>query len=112
MQAAYDETPSLDSGNSSTVLNYLQILSKYRKNNRQVTDDYMCQLVPAKTSPGAPCALAHKTSTKIRQKARRPFKKSNQANQADDGRRTAIAYGDASLSGTKKGYTPIPVKVY
>ncbi|CEG76926.1 hypothetical protein RMATCC62417_11752 [Rhizopus microsporus] len=31
MQAAYDEIPSLDSGNSSTVLNYLQVLSKYRK---------------------------------------------------------------------------------
>jgi hypothetical protein len=84
----------------------------YLYSNRQITDDYMCQLVLAKTSPGAPCALAHRTSTKARQKARRSFKKSNQANQADDGRRTVIAYGDASLSGTKKGYTPIPVKVY
>ena len=84
----------------------------YLYSNRQITDDYMCQLVLAKTSPGAPCALAHRTSTQKRQKAKRAFKKSNQVNQTDDGRRTAIAYGDASLSGMKKGYTPIPVKVY
>ncbi|CEG82341.1 hypothetical protein RMATCC62417_16421 [Rhizopus microsporus] len=31
MQVAYDEIPSLDSGNSSTVLNCLQVLSKYHK---------------------------------------------------------------------------------
>ncbi|ORE03205.1 hypothetical protein BCV72DRAFT_244565 [Rhizopus microsporus var. microsporus] len=120
MQAIYDEIPSLGSGNSSTVLNYLQALSKYRKkhreakgylySNRQITDEYMCQLVLAKTSPGAHCALAHKTSTKIRQKVRRSFKKNNHANQADDGRRTVIAYGDASLPGTKKESTPILVK--
>ncbi|CEG84310.1 hypothetical protein RMATCC62417_18131 [Rhizopus microsporus] len=122
MQATYDEIPSLDSENSSTVLNYLQVLSKYRKkhretkgylySNRQITDDYMCQLVLAKTFPGATCALAHKTRTKIRQKVRRSFKKNDQTNQADDGRKTVIAYGDTSLSGTKTGYTPIPVKVY
>ena len=84
----------------------------YLYSNRQITDDYMCQLVLAKTSPGAPCALAHKTNTQKRQKAIRAFKKSNQAIQADDGRKTVIAYGDASLSGMKKGHTPIPVKVY
>ncbi|KAL4212543.1 hypothetical protein AB4K20DRAFT_1892829 [Rhizopus microsporus] len=59
----------------------------YLYSNRQITDDYMCQL-----------------------KAIRAFKKSNQAIQADDGRKTVIAYGDASLSGMKKGHTPIPVK--
>jgi hypothetical protein len=72
----------------------------------------MCQLVLEKTSPGAPCALAHTTSTRNRQKARSTFRKSHGKNEADDGRRTLIAYGDASLPGTKKGYTPIPVKVY
>ena len=56
--------------------------------------------------------LAHKTKTQKRQKARRAFKKSNQAGEADDGRRTVIAYGDASLPGMKKRYTPILVKVY
>ncbi|ORE15940.1 hypothetical protein BCV71DRAFT_237091 [Rhizopus microsporus] len=129
MQAVYDEIPSLDSGDSNTILNYLQVLSKNRKkilcfmkgyrhretkgylySNRQITDDYMCQLVLAETSPGAPCALAHNTSTQKRQKARRVFDKSNQANPADDGRRTVIAYGDASLPGMKKRYTPILVK--
>ena len=84
----------------------------YLYSNRQITDDYMCQLVLAETSPGAPCALAHNTSTQKRQKARRVFDKSNQANPADDGRRTVIAYGDASLPGMKKRYTPILVKVY
>ncbi|KAL4214721.1 hypothetical protein AB4K20DRAFT_1881934 [Rhizopus microsporus] len=56
------------------------------------------------------CTLAHKTSTQRRQKARGSFNKSNQVNQADDGRRTVIVYGDASLVGTKKECTPIPVK--
>ena len=28
-----------------------------------------------------------------------------------EAKRTIIAYGDASLTGTKAGYTPIPVKV-
>ena len=84
----------------------------YLYSNRQITDDYMCQLVLAKTSPGALCTLAHKTSTQRRQKARGSFNKSNQVNQADDGRRTVIVYGDASLVGTKKECTPIPVKVY
>ncbi|CEG82550.1 hypothetical protein RMATCC62417_16606 [Rhizopus microsporus] len=31
MQAVYDEIPSLDSGDSNTILNYLQVLSKNRK---------------------------------------------------------------------------------
>ncbi|PHZ17602.1 uncharacterized protein RHIMIDRAFT_9687 [Rhizopus microsporus ATCC 52813] len=64
----------------------------YLYSNRQITDDYMCQLMLVKTSPGALCTLAHRTSTKTRQKARRSFKKSNQTNQVDDGRRTVIAY--------------------
>ncbi|KAG1172230.1 hypothetical protein G6F70_005214 [Rhizopus microsporus] len=131
MQVVYNEISSLDNGDSNTILNYLQVLSKnckkvfcfmkgyrqreatgYLYSNRQVADDYMCQLVLAKTSSGAPCVLAHKTKTQKRQKARRAFKKSNQAGEADDGRRTVVAYGGASLSGMKKGHTPIPVKVY
>ncbi|CEG64160.1 hypothetical protein RMATCC62417_01188 [Rhizopus microsporus] len=31
MQAVYDEMPSLDNGDSNTILNYLQVLSKNRK---------------------------------------------------------------------------------
>ncbi|CEG62848.1 hypothetical protein RMATCC62417_00108 [Rhizopus microsporus] len=95
MQAVYDEIPSLDNGDSNTILNYLQVLSKNRKKDTGIVKQkdictvigklqtITCQLVLAKTSSGAPCALAHKTSTQKRQKARRAFKKSNQANQAE-----------------------------
>ncbi|CEJ04062.1 hypothetical protein RMCBS344292_18032 [Rhizopus microsporus] len=36
MQAVYDEIPSLDSGDSNTILNYLQVLSKNRKKDTDI----------------------------------------------------------------------------
>ena len=70
----------------------------------------MCDLVLDQTAAGAPYTLAHKTSSKKRRKAKNTFKKAGGI-VAKEAKRTVIAYGDASLTGTKTGYTPIPVKV-
>ena len=82
----------------------------YLFQNRQITDSYMCDLILSQTASGAPYTLAHKTSSKKRRKAKNTFKKAGGI-VAKEAKRTVIAYGDASLTGTKTGYTPIPVKV-
>ena len=82
----------------------------YLVQNRQITDSYMYDLILGQTADGAPYTLAHRTSSKKRRKAKNTFKKANGI-VAEEAKRTVIAYGDASLTRTKAGYTPIPVKV-
>ena len=82
----------------------------YLFQNRKVTDNHMCDLVLDQTAAGAPYTLAHKTSSKKRRKAKNTFKKASGI-VAKEAKRTVIVYGDASLTGTKAGYTPIRVKV-
>ncbi|CEG64206.1 hypothetical protein RMATCC62417_01224 [Rhizopus microsporus] len=81
----------------------------YLVQNRKVTDSHMCDLVLGQTAAGAPYTLTHRTSSKKRRKAKNTFKKASGI-VAKEAKRTVIAYGDASLTGTKVGYTPIPVK--
>ena len=47
----------------------------YLYSNRQITDDYMCQLVLAKTSPGAPCAWRIRQAPKKDRKQKEPLKR-------------------------------------
>ena len=82
----------------------------YLVQNRQITDNHMCDLVLVQIAVGAPYTLAHRTSSKKRRKAKNTYKKASGI-VAKEEKRTVIAYGDASLTGTKAGYTPIPVKV-
>ena len=70
----------------------------------------MCDLVLDQTAAGAPYTLAHRTGSKKRRKAKNAFKKASGI-VAKEAKRTVIAYGDATLTGTKAGYTLIPVKV-
>ncbi|CEJ00088.1 hypothetical protein RMCBS344292_14157 [Rhizopus microsporus] len=121
IQQVYSEIPVVDSVNSSELLKYLRVIGKNRKKifnfmkgyhhretkvylsqNRQITDSYMCDLVLGQTAAGTPYALAHKTNSNKRKKASGIVTK--------EAKRTVIAYGDASLTGTRAGYTPIPVK--
>ncbi|CEG70826.1 hypothetical protein RMATCC62417_06651 [Rhizopus microsporus] len=121
IQQVYSEIPVVDSVNSSELLKYLRVIGKNRKKifnfmksyrhretkaylsqNRQIMDSYMCDLVLGQTAAGTPYALAHKTNSNRRKKASGIVTK--------EAERTVIAYGDASLTGTRAGYTPIPVK--
>ncbi|RCH91048.1 hypothetical protein CU097_001317, partial [Rhizopus azygosporus] len=127
--AEYNEIPVVDSVNSSELLKYLRMIGRNRRKifdfmkgyrhretkaypvqNRQITDNHMCDLVLGQTAADAPYTLAHRTNSKKRRKAKNTFKKASGI-VAKEAKRTVIAYGDASLTGTKAGYTPIPVKV-
>ncbi|CEJ05163.1 hypothetical protein RMCBS344292_19111 [Rhizopus microsporus] len=81
----------------------------YLVQNRQITDNYMCDLVLGQTVAGTLYTLAHRTNSKKRKKAKNEFKKAIGI-VTKEAKRTVIAYGDASLTGTKAGYTPIPLK--
>ncbi|CEI95664.1 hypothetical protein RMCBS344292_09843 [Rhizopus microsporus] len=129
IQQVYSEIPVVDSVNSSELLKYLRAVSRNREKifdfmkgyhhretkaylvqNRQITDSYMCDLILGKTAAGASYTLADRISSKKRKQTKNTFKKANGI-VAEEAKRTVIAYGDASLTGTKAGYTPIPVKV-
>ncbi|CEI87241.1 hypothetical protein RMCBS344292_01658 [Rhizopus microsporus] len=81
----------------------------YLVQNRQITDNHMYDLVLGQTAAGAPYTLAHRTNSNKRKKAKNIFKKAS-GMVTKEAKRTVITYGDASLPGTKAGYTPIPVK--
>ncbi|PHZ09297.1 uncharacterized protein RHIMIDRAFT_315546 [Rhizopus microsporus ATCC 52813] len=122
------EIPTVGSVNSNELLKYLRVIGRNREKifdfmkgyrhretkaylvqNRKATDNHMCDLVLGQTAAGAPYTLAHRTSSKKRRKAKNMFKKASGI-VAKETKRTVIAYGDASLTGTKAGYTLIPVK--
>ncbi|CEG64498.1 hypothetical protein RMATCC62417_01459 [Rhizopus microsporus] len=81
----------------------------YLVQNRKVTDNHMCDLILSQTAADAPYTLAHRTNSNKRKKAKNKFKKASGI-VTKEAKRTVIAYGDPSLTGTKAGYTPIPVK--
>ncbi|CEG67802.1 hypothetical protein RMATCC62417_04171 [Rhizopus microsporus] len=124
IQQVYSEIPVVDSVNSSELLKYLRAVGRNREKifdfmkgyrhretkaclvqNRQITDNHMCDLILGQTAAGAPYTLAHRTNSKKRKKSKEYIQKGKW-----NIKRTVIAYGDASLTGTKEGYTPIPVK--
>ncbi|ORE17776.1 hypothetical protein BCV71DRAFT_124204 [Rhizopus microsporus] len=128
MQQVYSEIPVVNSVNSSELLKYLRVIGGNRKKifdfmkgyrhretkaylvqNRQVADNHMCDLVLGQTAAGAPYTLAHRTNSKKRKKVKNTSKKASGI-VTKEVKRTVIAYGDASLTGTKAGHTSIPVK--
>ncbi|CEI86957.1 hypothetical protein RMCBS344292_01379 [Rhizopus microsporus] len=128
IQQVYSEIPVVDSVNSSELLKYLRVIRRNREKifdfmkgyrhretkaylvqNRQVADNHICDLVLGQTAAGAPYTLTHRTSSKKRKEVKKTYKKASGI-VAKEAKRTVIAYGDASLVGTKAGYTPIPVK--
>ncbi|KAG1170380.1 hypothetical protein G6F70_001460 [Rhizopus microsporus] len=128
IQQVYSEIPVVDSVNSSELLKYLRAVGRNREKifdfmkgyrhretkaylvqNRQITDNHMCDLILGQTAAGASYTLADRISSKKRKQTKNTFKKANGI-VAEEAKRTVIAYGDASLTRTKAGYTPIPVK--
>ncbi|CEJ03422.1 hypothetical protein RMCBS344292_17407 [Rhizopus microsporus] len=122
IQEVYSDIPTVGSVNSNELLKYLRVIGRNREKifdfmkgyrhretkaylvqNRKVTDSHMCDLVLGQTAAGAPYTLTHRTSSKKRRKAKNTFKKASGI-VAKEAKRTVIAYGDASLTGTKVGY--------
>ncbi|KAI7895352.1 uncharacterized protein EV154DRAFT_495698, partial [Mucor mucedo] len=87
----------------------------YMFSNRQMANDHAASVVLGYTNVNEPYKLSMDSSSRSRKKKRRIFKGTNEQHLRDrnnpyDQHRTVVAYGDASLSGTFKNHTPIPVK--
>lgn len=96
----------------------------YAHSNRQRAQDFITRVILGTTNKEEPYTLSH-TSTSRRQRNTRlkyrrmilnrysqmPYPTYPPSIRADDNQRTVVAYGDASIRGTYKGNTPIPVKV-
>ncbi|KAI9480854.1 MAG: hypothetical protein EXX96DRAFT_195520 [Benjaminiella poitrasii] len=84
----------------------------YSLSNRKMAQDYIARVVLGRTKVGEYFKLAHSSSRRSRRKRRKQFRQQHreELRPNDDMRRTIVAYGDASVRGTYKGNTPIPVK--
>lgn len=84
----------------------------YAYSNRKMAQDYISRVVLGTTKVGEKFKLAHDSSKAFRRKQRIFFRQQIQQQLIphNDQRRTVVAYGDASIRGTYKGNTPIPVK--
>ncbi|CEI93850.1 hypothetical protein RMCBS344292_08076 [Rhizopus microsporus] len=94
IQQVYSEIPVVDSVNSSELLKYLRAVGRNREKifdfmkgyrhretkaclvqNRQITDNHMCDLILGQTAAGAPYTLAHRTNSKKRKKSKEYIQK-------------------------------------
>ena len=77
-----------------------------------MAQDYIARVVLGRTKMDEDFKLVHSSSASSRRKKRKRFRQHHQRElrPINDRRRTVIAYGDASIQGTYKGNTPIPVK--
>ncbi|KAI7893406.1 uncharacterized protein EV154DRAFT_501933 [Mucor mucedo] len=87
----------------------------YIFSNRRMANDHAASVVLGYTNVNEPYKLSVDSSSHSRRKKRRIFNGTNEQHLRDqnnpyDQHRTVVAYGDASLSGTFKKHTPIPVK--
>jgi hypothetical protein len=84
----------------------------YAFSNRKMAQDYIARVVTGRTIVGEDFKLAHGSFACSRRKRRKRFRlqHQDQLRPRDDNRRTIVAYGDASIRGTHKGNTPIPIK--
>ena len=83
----------------------------YAFSNRKMAQDYIARVVLGMTKVGEYFKLVHNTSARYNRKKRREFRQKQQGlRPTDDTRRTVVAYGDASIRGTYRGTTPVPVK--
>jgi hypothetical protein len=78
-----------------------------------MAQDYIARVVLGRTKVGEDFKLAHGSSASSRSKKRKRFRQQFQDDlrPLTDIRRTVVAYGDASIRGTYKGNTPVPVKL-
>ncbi|GAA5800839.1 hypothetical protein HPULCUR_006278 [Helicostylum pulchrum] len=97
----------------------------YAFSNRQASQDHAARVVIGTTHTDEPFKLCHTSTSKRRYRKRRLYRETIKQiysqrpypahplpirDLVQDSRRTVVAYGDASLKGTYKGNTPVPVK--
>ncbi|KAI8374079.1 hypothetical protein EDC96DRAFT_562794 [Choanephora cucurbitarum] len=83
----------------------------YTYSGRKMAQDYVARVILGRTKVSNDFKLAHSSSKSSRKRRRRyRVHLQDQLRPADDVRRTIVAYGDASICGTYRGNTPIPVK--
>lgn len=98
----------------------------YNFSNRQMAQDHAARVVLGTTNKEEPFKLCHTSTSKHRYRKRSSYRKTIKQRYSQlphpayplpirdltqDTRRTVVAYGDASIRGTYRGNTPIPVKV-
>lgn len=73
---------------------------------------HVSQVVLGRTRISKDFKLIHGSSSTLRRKKRRRFKREYQQKlRLDDDTRTNVAYGDSRICDTYRGNTPVPVKV-
>lgn len=77
--------------------------------NRQAALSYVSNMVSGVAAQNEPFSLCHKSSAAQRKQDRRTFRQDNDFTPRRT--RTVVAYGNASIMGTMKAHTPIPIKV-
>lgn len=84
----------------------------YAFSDRKMAQDYVARVVLGRTVVGEDYKLAHNSSSGSRRERRMLFRLNHldDIRPYDDTRRTVVAYGDASIQGTYRKNTPIPVK--
>ncbi|GAA5804342.1 hypothetical protein HPULCUR_009830 [Helicostylum pulchrum] len=97
----------------------------YAFSNRQASQDHAARVVIGTTHTDEPFKVCHTSTSKRRYRKRRLYRETIKQiysqrpyparplpirDLVQDSRRTVVAYGDASLKGTYKGNTPVPVK--
>ncbi|KAI8090798.1 hypothetical protein BDF21DRAFT_412190 [Thamnidium elegans] len=80
----------------------------YLYSNRQMNLDYVSNFVTNQTCSDEPFSLTHR-STKVKRRKRRKRFRAKQSFVPSE-KRSIISYGNASLQGTMKTYTLVPVK--
>ncbi|KAI8082041.1 hypothetical protein BDF21DRAFT_416996, partial [Thamnidium elegans] len=80
----------------------------YLYSNRQMVLDYISNVVENQTCSNEPFSLTHRSTKVKRRKVRKRFRAKQSFVPSE--KRSIISYGNASLQGTIKTYTPVPVK--
>ena len=94
--------------------------------NRQSATDHIARVVLGYTSSSEPFKLSHTSTPSPRKRRRKRYRVNIQQlfaqqphpphpyrliRNPQDGRRTVVAYGNASVGATRRGHTPVPVKI-
>ncbi|KAI9247909.1 hypothetical protein EDC94DRAFT_625429 [Helicostylum pulchrum] len=84
----------------------------YAYSDRKSAQDHVASVVLGRTKTDGTFKLVHCSSRSTRRKKRKKSQRQNQGELRgnENTRRTIVAYGDASIRGTYRGNTPVPVK--
>lgn len=98
----------------------------YNYSNQKRAQDHVARVILGTANKEEPYKLSHTSSSRLQRKIRKRYRRTiikrySQNPQpsypprirtlTEDPRRTVVAYGDASIRGTYKGHSSIPVKV-